>query len=427
MNMLRGFKSMDFSVDFIRKDFPIFSKKVNGNSLIYLDNAASAQKPISVIEKEKEFLCYNYASVHRGIHTLSIKATEIVENVRKEISNFIQSSCTEEIIFVRGSTEGINLIANSCKNNFINFGDNIIITQMEHHSNILPWYFLSSELSCEIRVLPIGKDGKLILDTLEKLIDSRTKLFSFTHLSNVLGTINPAKEIISYVRELSKKRFTKILVLLDGSQSIAHQMINVQDLDCDFYVFSAHKLYGPTGIGVLYGKKELLDKFPPWQGGGSMINGMSIKSLNPFKIDVSYETLPWKFEAGTPNISGIVGLGEALRYIQKIGYQNIYEHENSLMQYANYQLKKVKSLKLYGTKERIGMIAFNLGDYHAYDVGSFLDDYSIAIRTGHHCALPLMHFYKVSSMCRISFAIYNTKREIDILVEKLQHIEMLLS
>ncbi|MDT9587340.1 MAG: cysteine desulfurase SufS [Candidatus Arsenophonus melophagi] len=417
---------MAFSIASIRNDFPILSEKINDRQLVYLDSAASAQKPIQVIEKERQFLLHHYAAVHRGIHHLSNNATTTIENIRQQVADFIHAANAEEIIFVKGTTEGINLIANSYGRCFIQSGDNIIISQMEHHSNIVPWHLLARQIGFNIRVLPIDHNGKLMFDRLDMLIDSRTRLLAFTHMSNVLGTVNPAKTVISYARQCAAQKAAKLHILLDGAQSIMHQMLDVQDLDCDFYVFSGHKLYGPTGIGVLYGKKKLLNELPPWEGGGGMINQVSMTLSATSKINISYTEVPWRFEAGTPNIVGIIGLGEALRYINNIGYEQISAHETSLIQYAIHRLSTINSLCLYGPDTRKGVIAFNLGDHHAYDVGSFLNNYAIAIRTGHHCALPLMDFYQVPAMCRASIAIYNTKEEIDILVEKLQHIEKLL-
>ncbi|HGJ5876303.1 MAG TPA: cysteine desulfurase SufS [Arsenophonus sp.] len=417
---------MTFSVASIRKDFPMLAEKINGKPLVYLDSAASAQKPLQVIDKEKQFLSHHYAAVHRGIHTFSSQATTMVENVRQQVADFIHAADAEEIVFVKGATEGINLIANSYGRGFITPDDNIIITQMEHHANIVPWHLLATQIGCNIRILPIDNAGKLIFEQLDKLIDARTRLLSFTHMSNVLGTVNPVKQIIAYARQCAAKKRAQLHILVDGAQSIMHQMIDVQDLDCDFYVFSGHKLYGPTGIGILYGRKALLNDLPPWQGGGAMIDKVSMTLAEPSKISITYEKAPWRFEAGTPNVVGIIGLGEALRYVNNLGYQQISAHESTLMQYANHRLTMVSSLRLYGSDERQGVIAFNLGNHHAYDVGSFLDNYAIAIRTGHHCALPLMDFYQVPAMCRASLAIYTTKEEIDILVEKLQHIEKLL-
>ncbi|XZQ54818.1 MAG: SufS family cysteine desulfurase [Arsenophonus sp.] len=418
---------MMFSIASIRKDFPMLAEKIKDQPLIYLDSAASAQKPFQVIDKEREFLCHHYSAVHRGIHSFSNAATTMLENTRQQVANFIHAENAEEIVFVKGTTEGINLIANSYGRSFIKEGDNIIISQMEHHANIVPWYILSIQIGFYIRILPIDYDGRLIFEQLDKLIDSRTRLLSFTHMSNVLGTVNPVKEIITYARYCAEKKSAKLHILIDGAQGIVHQMINVKDLNCDFYVFSAHKLYGPTGIGVLYTKKALLDSLPPWQGGGAMINKVKMElNDNSSIINITYEKAPWRFEAGTLNIVGIIGFGEALRYINNIGYQKISAHENELMNYTNNRLTSISSLRLYGSNQRKGIIAFNLGNHHAYDVGVFLDNYGIAIRTGHHCAIPLMDFYQVPAMCRASLAIYTTKEEIDILVEKLQHIEKIL-
>ncbi|WMY96201.1 MAG: SufS family cysteine desulfurase [Arsenophonus sp.] len=419
---------MAFSVESIRKDFPMLKKNINGKQLVYLDSAASAQKPIQVIEKERIFLCKNYAAVHRGIHSLSTDATFMIENIRKEAANFINASSFEEIIFVKGTTEGINLIVNSYGQTFIKSGDNIIISQMEHHSNIIPWHLLAMKIGFNIRILPINKYGKLIFEKLEELIDAKTKFLSFTHMSNILGTVNPVKYIISYARKCAKKQKAKLSILIDGAQGIVHNIVDVQELDCDFYVFSAHKLYGPTGIGILYGKKSLLNNLPPWEGGGAMVDNVSINlKESPIIFDITYEKIPWRFEAGTPNIVSIIGLGEVMRYINNIGYEEIHQYESELMRYTTSSLKKINSLNLYGSDERQGVVAFNLGNHHAYDVGILLDNYGIAIRTGHHCALPLMDFYRVPAMCRVSLAIYTKKEEINFLVEILQHIEKLLN
>ncbi|WP_348666298.1 SufS family cysteine desulfurase [Arsenophonus symbiont of Ornithomya chloropus] len=418
---------MAFSVESIRKDFPMLAKIINGKRLVYLDSAASAQKPIQVIEKERIFLSEHYSAIHRGIHTLSTDATIMVENIRKEVANFINASAVEEIIFVKGTTEGINLVANSYAHTFIKSGDNIIISQMEHHSNIVPWHLLAMKIGFNIRVLPINKNGKLIFEKLDKLIDSKTKFLSFTHMSNILGTLNPVKDIINYARKCAEKKTAKLSILIDGAQGIIHNIVDVQELDCDFYVFSAHKLYGPTGIGILYGKKSLLDNLPPWEGGGAMVNTVHMNLKKSPILNITYEKTPWRFEAGTPNIVSIIGLGEALRYVNNIGYAEIYKYESELMRYTIFSLKKVNSLHIYGSDERQGVVAFNLGNHHAYDVGTLLDNYAIAIRTGHHCTLPLMDFYKVPAMCRISLAIYTKKEEIDFLIEILQHIEKLLN
>lgn len=411
---------MTHSIEKARDDFPILLQQVKGNPLVYLDSAASAQKPACVIEHEKQFALTQYAAVHRGIHTLSANATTLVENVRKKASDFLGANSEDEIIFVKGTTEGINLIANVYSQRFLNDGDNIIITEMEHHANIVPWYMLAKQYGFNVRVLPLLQDGTLDLAKLPSLIDERTKLFSLTHQSNVLGTVNPIAQIIRDARQYAIDQGGELHILVDGAQSAMHQTINVSQLDCDFFVCSGHKLYGPTGIGLLYGKKAILDELPPWEGGGAMIKHVHING------DITYADAPWRFEAGTPNIIGMIGLGAALDYLSQLGMNNIAEYENSIMKYAQEQLQKVKSLTLYGNDLRQGVIAFNLGKHHAYDVGAFLDNYGIAIRTGHHCAMPIMDYYQVPAMCRASIGLYTNKIDIDALVNALLRVEMLL-
>ncbi|WP_194294838.1 cysteine desulfurase SufS [Proteus faecis] len=411
---------MTHSIEKARDDFPILLQQVKGKPLIYLDSAASAQKPACVIEHEKQFALTQYAAVHRGIHTLSANATTLVENVRKKASHFLGAHSEEEIIFVKGTTEGINLLANVYSQRFLNDGDNIIITEMEHHANIVPWYMLAKQYGFNVRVLPLLQDGTLDLAQLPRLIDKRTKLLSLTHQSNVLGTVNPIVQIIRDARQYAIEQGGELHILVDGAQSVMHQTINVSQLDCDFFVCSGHKLYGPTGIGLLYGKKEILDELPPWEGGGAMIKHVHING------DITYVDAPWRFEAGTPNIVGMIGLGAALDYLSQLGMNNIAEYENHIMKYAQEQLQKVKSLTLYGNDSRQGVIAFNLGKHHAYDVGAFLDNYGIAIRTGHHCAMPIMDYYQVPAMCRASLGLYTNKSDIDALVNALLRVEMLL-
>ena len=411
---------MTHSIEKARDDFPILLQQVKGNPLVYLDSAASAQKPACVIEHEKQFALTQYAAVHRGIHTLSANATTLVENVRKKASDFLGANSEDEIIFVKGTTEGINLIANVYSQRFLNDGDNIIITEMEHHANIVPWYMLAKQYGFNVRVLPLLQDGTLDLAKLPSLIDERTKLFSLTHQSNVLGTVNPIAQIIRDARQYAIDQGGELHILVDGAQSAMHQTINVSQLDCDFFVCSGHKLYGPTGIGLLYGKKAILDELPPWEGGGAMIKHVHING------DITYADAPWRFEAGTPNIIGMIGLGAALDYLSQLGMNNIAEYENRVMKYAQEQLQKVKSLTLYGNDLRQGVIAFNLGKHHAYDVGAFLDNYGIAIRTGHHCAMPIMDYYQVPAMCRASIGLYTNKIDIDALVNALLRVEMLL-
>lgn len=405
---------MTFPVEKVRADFPILQREVNGLPLAYLDSAASAQKPNQVIDAESAFYRHGYAAVHRGIHTLSAQATESMENVRKQASRFINARSAEELVFVRGTTEGINLVANSWGTENIRAGDNIIISEMEHHANIVPWQMLCERKGAELRVIPLHPDGTLRLETLAALFDDRTRLLAITHVSNVLGTENPLPDMIALARQHGAK------VLVDGAQAVMHHAVDVQALDCDFYVFSGHKLYGPTGIGILYVKEALLQEMPPWEGGGSMISTVSLTQ------GTTWAKAPWRFEAGTPNTGGIIGLGAAIDYVTSLGLDKIGDYEQMLMRYALEQLAQVPGITLYGPAQRLGVIAFNLGKHHAYDVGSFLDNYGIAVRTGHHCAMPLMAWYGVPAMCRASLAMYNTHEEVDRLVAGLTRIHRLL-
>lgn len=405
---------MTFPVEKVRADFPILQREVNGLPLAYLDSAGSAQKPNQVIDAESAFYRHGYAAVHRGIHTLSAQATESMENVRKQASRFINARSAEELVFVRGTTEGINLVANSWGTENIRAGDNIIISEMEHHANIVPWQMLCERKGAELRVIPLHPDGTLRLETLAALFDDRTRLLAITHVSNVLGTENPLPDMIALARQHGAK------VLVDGAQAVMHHAVDVQALDCDFYVFSGHKLYGPTGIGILYVKEALLQEMPPWEGGGSMISTVSLTQ------GTTWAKAPWRFEAGTPNTGGIIGLGAAIDYVTSLGLDKIGDYEQMLMRYALEQLAQVPDITLYGPAQRLGVIAFNLGKHHAYDVGSFLDNYGIAVRTGHHCAMPLMAWYGVPAMCRASLAMYNTHEEVDRLVAGLTRIHRLL-
>lgn len=405
---------MTFPVEKVRADFPILQREVNGLPLAYLDSAASAQKPNQVIDAESAFYRHGYAAVHRGIHTLSAQATESMENVRKQASRFINARSAEELVFVRGTTEGINLVANSWGTENIRAGDNIIISEMEHHANIVPWQMLCERKGAELRVIPLHPDGTLRLEILATLFDDRTRLLAITHVSNVLGTETPLPDMIALARQHGAK------VLVDGAQAVMHHTVDVQALDCDFYVFSGHKLYGPTGIGILYVKEALLQEMPPWEGGGSMIATVSLTQ------GTTWAKAPWRFEAGTPNTGGIIGLGAAIDYVTSLGLDKIGDYEQMLMRYALEQLAQVPDITLYGPAQRLGVIAFNLGKHHAYDVGSFLDNYGIAVRTGHHCAMPLMAWYGVPAMCRASLAMYNTHEEVDRLVAGLTRIHRLL-
>ncbi|SNY74691.1 cysteine desulfurase SufS [Enterobacter sp. CC120223-11] len=405
---------MTFSIERVRADFPLLAREINGQPLAYLDSAASAQKPNAVIDAEAEFYRHGYAAVHRGIHTLSAEATARMEQVRQQAATFLHARSAEELVFVRGTTEGINLVANSWGGSNVGAGDNIVISQMEHHANIVPWQMLCARTGAELRVIPLNPDGTLQLDAAPGLFDARTKLLAITQVSNVLGTENPIQALI----ELAHQHGAKVLV--DGAQAVMHHAVDVQALDCDFYVFSAHKLYGPTGIGVLYVKEEILQEMPPWEGGGSMIATVSLTE------GTTWAKAPWRFEAGTPNTGGIIALGAALDYVSQLGLDNIADYEQTLMHYALTELANVPDLTLYGPANRLGVIAFNLGKHHAYDVGSFLDNYSVAVRTGHHCTMPLMAFYNVPAMCRASLAMYNTVEEVDRLVAGLKRIHRLL-
>ncbi|NDJ57318.1 cysteine desulfurase SufS [Enterobacteriaceae bacterium 4M9] len=405
---------MSFCVEQVRADFPVLSREVNGQPLAYLDSAASAQRPNAVIDAEAEFYRHGYAAVHRGIHTLSAEATARMENVRVAAARFINANSADEIVFVRGTTEGINLVANSWGNAHVKAGDNIIISEMEHHANIVPWQMLCERVGAELRVIGLNQDGTLQTEQLNGLLDERTRLLAVTQVSNVLGTENPVQEMIATARLAGAK------VLIDGAQAVMHHPVDVQALDCDFYVFSSHKLYGPTGIGVLWARAEILDEMPPWEGGGSMIATVSLTD------GTTYAPAPGRFEAGTPNTGGIIGFGAALEYVDRLGLNHIAGYEASLMRYALNALQAVPDLTIYGPQDRRGVIAFNLGKHHAYDVGSFLDNYGIAVRTGHHCAMPLMAFYGVPAMCRASLAMYNTEAEVDRLVAGLIRIHRLL-
>lgn len=407
---------MSYPIERVRRDFPLLAREVNGSPLAYLDSAASAQKPQVVIYRELDFYRHGYAAVHRGIHTLSAEATQQMEAVREKAAQFINAASAEEIVFVKGTTEGINLVANSFGRHLLQPGDSIIITEMEHHANIVPWQMLAQEHGLNLRVWPLQADGTLDLALLADVIDSSCKLLAITQVSNVLGTVNPLRDIIAR----AKAHAPALHVLVDGAQAVMHQQVDVQSLDCDFYVFSGHKLYGPSGIGILYGRRALLQQMPPWEGGGAMIQQVSLSAGTTFAEP------PWRFEAGSPNTAAIIGLGAAIDYVSALGLKAIHNYEQSLMHYALEALQQVPTIKIYGPADRVGVIAFNLGEHHAYDVGSFLDQYGIAIRTGHHCAMPLMAFYQVPSMCRASLALYNTQEEVARLMAGLQRIHQLL-
>ena len=393
-----------FDVDKIRQDFPILAEKIRNKPLVYLDNAATCHKPQAVIDSIVHLYSHDYANVHRGVHTLSVRSTDLFENARTKVKDFINARSDKEIIFVKGATEAINLVAQSYGKANIHSGDEIIITAMEHHSNIVPWQMLCEQTGAILKVAPINLQGELIYAEFEKLLNDKTKLVSVVHMSNALGTINPVKQIIAAAHARN------IPVLLDGAQAIPHMTVDMQDLDCDFYVFSGHKLYGPTGVGVLYGKQALLEAMPPYQGGGDMIRKVTFE-------ETEYNTLPYKFEAGTPDISGVIALGAAIDYLTAIGMDNIAAYEAELLAYATEKALAIKGLRIIGEAERKGAIlSFVLDKIHPHDIGTMLDSLGIAIRAGHHCAMPVMDFYQVPATARASFAMYNTKTEIDVLM-----------
>ncbi len=399
-----------YDVEKIREDFPILSTKVHNKKLVYLDNAATSQKPITVIKKAQEYYSSMNSNVHRGVHALSQVSTEAHESARIKVKKFINALGKNEIIFTRGTTESINLVAQTYGRKNLNTGDEVIITHMEHHSNIVPWQLICEEKNAKLKVVPINDDGELILEEFEKLITDRTKIISIIHVSNSLGTINPVKDIIKLAHQ------NKIPVLLDAAQSVNHMAIDVQDLGCDFLAFSGHKIYAPTGIGVLYGKIDLLDAMPPYQGGGDMISSVKFSGT-------TYNELPFKFEAGTPNIGGAIGLGEAIDYVNKIGIENIAKHEQNLLNYVTEAVSEIPGLKIIGTaKEKVSVLSFVLDNVHPHDIGTFLDFEGVAIRTGHHCTQPVMDRFNIPATSRASFAMYNTKEEIDILVNGLKKI-----
>tara|TARA_B100000941_G_C28498530_1_gene552517 strand:- start:540 stop:1760 length:1221 start_codon:yes stop_codon:yes gene_type:complete len=399
-----------FNPNKIRDKFPILNKKINNNQLVYFDNAATTQKPIQVIESINKYYSEYNANIHRGIHTLAEKATQEYEKTRKTVSKFINSRSEKEVIFTRGTTEGINLIASSFVKNFIKKGDEIIISEMEHHSNIVPWQMICEENGIILKTINVFENGEIDLDNFKELISNKTKFLSIVHTSNTLGTVNPIKEMI----EICKKN--NINTMIDGAQASAHSKIDVQDLNCDFFVLSAHKMYGPTGVGIVYGKEEILEKMPPYMGGGEMIKDVNFKKT-------TYNELPYKFEAGTPNIGDVIGFKEALSFINNIGLDNISLYEKELKNYASNLFNKIEGINIIGnSKNKIGIFSFTMNKIHYYDLGLLLDSKGIAIRTGHHCTQPLMDKFNLEGTARVSLAIYNTKNEIDYFVEKLKQL-----
>lgn len=398
----------------IRADFPILDEKINGKELVYFDNAATTQKPLPVLNALANYYGHYNANIHRGIHYLAEKATSAFESSRKAIQQFLNARHTEEIIFTYGTTDGINLVAQTYGRKFLKEGDEIIISTMEHHSNIVPWQMLCEEKGCILKVIPINDKGELILEEYEKLLSEKTKFVSVVHVSNALGTINPVKFIIKKAHEVGAK------VLIDGAQATSHLTIDVQDLDTDFYVFSAHKLYGPTGMGTLYGKKEILEAMPPYRGGGEMIKEVTFEKT-------TYNELPYKFEAGTPNIADVIAVKNAIDYLNDLGKENVANYENELLAYATEQLSAIEGLKIIGQAEnKVSVVSFVLDGIHPQDVGVILDQQGIAVRTGHHCTQPLMKRFGIPGTSRASFAVYNTKEEIDKLVKGIEKVKKMV-
>lgn len=399
----------------IREDFPILHQNMHGNPLVYLDNSNTTQKPQAVIQSIDDYYQHDNANIHRSVYALSERATKLFENTRDKVKTLINAKQRHEIVFTKGTTESINLIADSLSQCHLKSGDEIIITCMEHHSNIVPWQFVCQKIGTKLKIIPVQDNGELDLETYAQLLSTRTRLVACTHASNVLGTINPAEKIIAMAHEKN------IPVLLDGAQGVPHISIDVQALDCDFYVFSAHKMYGPTGIGVMYGKEKWLEIMPPYQGGGNMIKQVTFEKT-------TYNDLPYKFEAGTAHIAGVVGLGAAIDYLQKIGMKNIVYHEQQLLTAATEQLRKISGLRLIGTaREKTAVISFVLENIHPHDAGTALDTYGVAVRVGHHCAMPLMDRFNVPATIRASFGIYNTLEEIDVLVASLLKVKRLFT
>jgi cysteine desulfurase/selenocysteine lyase len=395
----------------IRADFPILQQKVHGKPLVYFDNAATNQKPQCVIDTIANYYSNENSNIHRGVHSLSQKATLAFENARETVKNFINANSSSEIIFTRGTTESINLVAQSFGKKFINQGDEVIISAMEHHSNIVPWQMICEEKGAILKVIPFFENGELNMKVFEDLLSEKTKIIAVTHVSNALGTINPIKEIISKAHEYN------IPVLIDGAQGIAHSPVDVQDLDCDFYCFSGHKIYAPMGIGVLYGKAKWLDAMPPYHGGGEMIKVVTFEKT-------TYNDLPFKFEAGTPNVGDALALETALNYVSELGIENISKYEDDLLQYATNEVSKIDGIRIYGTaKHKSAVLSFLIGNIHPFDAGTIIDHFGVAVRTGHHCAQPLMDIYKIQGTIRASFAFYNTKAEIDVLITAVKKVK----
>ncbi len=400
-----------FDVGRVRKEFPALKQLVHGKPLVYLDNAATTQKPQLVIDAITRFYQEDCSNIHRGVHLLSERATRAYEDVRLAVQQFINAADPAEVIFVRGTTEAINLVAHSYGRTHVQAGDAVLISAMEHHSNIVPWQILCEERGAKLRVVPMNGRGELLLDEYEKLLTPRTKLVAVSHVSNALGTVNPVRQIIAMAHERG------IPVLVDGAQAVPHLQVDVQELDCDFYAFSGHKMYGPTGVGVLYGKKRLLEAMPPYQGGGDMISSVTFEKT-------TFNRPPFKFEAGTPNIAGVVGLGAAVEYLRRIALERVLVHEHYLLAYATERISSLPGVRLIGTaQEKAAVLSFVLEGVHPHDIGTVLDQEGIAVRTGHHCAQPVMQFFGVPATARASFGLYNTEEEVDALISGIYKVQ----
>ena len=402
--------SLDFDVERVRADFPLLRQQVNGKPLVYLDNGATSQKPQCVIDELVRYYTTENANVHRGVHTLSQLATDDYEGARSKVRRFLNAADDREIIYTRGTTEGINLVAQTFGRQNVGPGDEIVVSNMEHHSNIVPWQMLCEEKGAVLRVVPIDDSGELLMDEYEAMVGPRTKLVSITHVSNALGTVVPVERIVGIAHAQG------VPVLLDGAQAVPHMPVDVRRLDCEFYVFSGHKLFGPTGIGILYGKGEILEALPPFQGGGEMIKSVTFEKT-------IYNDLPYKFEAGTPHIAGAIGLGAAVDYVQALGFEGIEAHEAELLEYGARALSAIEGLRIVGTAHhKAGILSFTLENIHPHDIGTILDEQGIAVRTGHHCAQPVMQRFQIPATARASLAFYNTKQDIDALVHGLDRV-----
>jgi cysteine desulfurase/selenocysteine lyase len=399
-----------FDVARIRDDFPILKQKVHGKPLVYFDNGATSQKPQAVIDAIDRYYRAENSNIHRGVHYLSEQATSAYEAAREKIRSFINARLTKEIVFVRGTTEAINLVAQSYGRSFLRVGDEIIVSAMEHHSNIVPWQMLCEQVGARLRVIPINHDGEIVMDEYRRLLNEKTKFVSVTHVSNALGSVVPVKEMVALAHQRG------VPVLIDGAQAVPHFKVDVRDLGCDFYAFSGHKVFGPTGVGVLYGQAELLERMPPYQGGGDMISLVTFEKTH-------YNDLPYKFEAGTPHIAGGIGLGAAIEYLQGLDWHQVSVHEQELLAYATAALSTIDAVRIIGTaKEKAGVVSFVIDHVHAHDVGTILDQEGVAIRAGHHCAMPVMQRFGVPATARASFAFYNTTAEIDVMTQAIYRV-----